>query len=137
MKTLPFESHLYDRARHEPFVLSAWVEGARRPREDLRYLLRRPDVRCLVASIEGYPDDLLGWVAVQYTSAPAVIWSYTRATPGVRRRGLMTSLLARLGVDISMPTPCLNWSRDAAAIAAKPEYRPFYAPPTKERGAAA
>jgi hypothetical protein len=79
--------------------------------------------------LPGDPDRLLGWAATALERGRwAVIWAYTRDLYGrLRRRGLMTSLLLDLGIDPAEPTPCLYWSPDAAAIAAR-GYRFVYAP---------
>jgi hypothetical protein len=120
-----FEAEPYRREAHEAFVKSSWCKGAREPWETLAARLRRPDTRCLVAHLPGDPDSLLGWAAA---ADGAIVWAYSRELYGkVRRRGLMTSLLLELGVDVSEPTPCLYWSPAAAAIAAR-GYRIFYAP---------
>lgn len=125
MAPITYESVPYDRARHEGFVRASWTRGARQPWSALAARLRRPDHRCLVAYSPHDPDALLGWACATGSS---VVWAYTRAWPStVRRRGLMTSLLIELGVDPSQTTPCLYWSPDAAAIAAR-GYRFVYTP---------
>ena len=102
------------------------------PWEALARRLRRPDTRCLVAHVPGDADSLLGWAAVQ---AGAVVWAYSRDLFGkVRRRGLATSLLLELGVDVSEPTPLLYWSPDAAEIAAR-GYRIYYSPERRKEAA--
>jgi len=146
VEPLRFTAVPYDRARHEGFVRSSWTNGAHEPWESitklvpapgsngatmvykhvgLAELLRRPETQCLVAHLPGDPDSLLGWAAV---TDGAVVWAYTRSLFGkVRRRGLATSLLYRMGIDVAEPTPCLYWSPAAAAIAAR-GYRIYYAP---------
>lgn len=127
----PVELVPYHPPRHEAFVCSSWVAGAGRPRELIRGHLRRPDVKAAVAQWAGHPDDLLGWAAVKLLpGGPAVVWCYVVQSNEVRTRGagLMTSLLVHLGVDVATPTPCLFWSRAAADIASKGEYRVYYDP---------
>lgn len=69
---------------------------------------------CLVAHVRGYPGHLVGWASVD--SRLRVVWAYTK--PGLyRRRHVMTALLLELGVDLTRPVPCLNWTDAAAAIA--------------------
>jgi hypothetical protein len=127
-ETLAYEAVAYHGDTHGGFVKSSWCSGARQPWEALASRLRRPDVRCLVAHLPGDPDSLLGWAAVDEVTG-SVLWVYVRELYGrVRHRGLMTSLLLEMGVDVSRPTPCAYWSPAAAAIASKGAYRIFYAP---------
>ena len=127
MATLAFEAVPYDRTLHEGFVRSSWCKGAREPWETLAAYLRRPSTRCLVAHHPASSDDLLGWAAVD--TYGSVIFAYTRNLYGkLRCRGLATSLLERLDVDLSQPTPLLFWTPSAAAIARKGDYRIYFNP---------
>jgi hypothetical protein len=140
---IEYEAVPYDRDKHEGFVRASWTRGARLPWDELVAHLRRPETRCLVAHVPGDPEALLGWAAVvshpdtggreSSASQGAVIWAYTRDLYGrIRRRGLMTSLLLDMGVDVSEPTPCLYWSPAASDIAAR-GYRVFFAPKRRKR----
>lgn len=124
--TLRYEAAPYSRGLHEGFVKSSWCHGARQPWEALASKLRRPDVRCLVANVPGYPSEFKGWAAAD--TSGLVIWAYTKDFPSTeRRQGLMTALLFELGVDPSCPTPCLYWSPWATLLATR-GYRFIYAP---------
>lgn len=126
MAPIAFEAVPYDRTAHEGFVKASWCKGAREPWETLAAYLRRPSTRCLVAHHPQAADDLLGWAAV---SRGAVVWAYSRSLYGkIRGRGLASSLLAMMGIDLSQPTPLLYWSPSAAAIASKGAYRIYYRP---------
>lgn len=127
MDRIRYDAAPFEAERHRAFVQASWCKGAREPWEALASRLRRPETRCLVAHIPGDPDSLLGWAAADVVGG-AVIWAYTRDLYGrLRRRGLATSLLFDLGIDVSEPTPCLFWSPAAAAIAAR-GYRIYHAP---------
>jgi len=130
-----FEAALYDRDKHEVFIKSSWVRGAREAWEVLASRLRRPETRCLVAHIPGDPDSFLGWCAVDI-KAPALIWMYSRHLQGtVRRRGLATSLVLMAGLDLAQPTNCLFWSPAAEAMA-RNGYRLIYTPSLGRKAAA-
>lgn len=117
--TLPYELHSYDEGAHRGFLQSSWCHGAKQPWSSLSARLASPEVACVVASVPGDADSLLGWACVDRAEG-AVVWAYTRELYGkVRRRGLATSLLLALGVDVSEPTPLLFWSPCAEAIAAR------------------
>lgn len=122
---LSAEAVPYERARHAAFVVSTWCWGSKRPREGIEGYLRRADTRCLVAHSPADEECLMGWAAV--SGEREVVWCFSRELR-CRQVGLMTSLLMLAGVDISRPTACLNWSADAAAVAARDGYRPYFAP---------
>jgi hypothetical protein len=112
---------------HQGFVQSSWCKGAKEPWSSLSVRLAQPGVHCLVASVPGDPDSLLGWACVDRDQG-AVVWAYTRELYGrCRGRGLATNLLLDLGVDVSLPTPLLFWSPSAEAIAAR-GYAIFHQP---------
>lgn len=119
-------------------MLSTFGHGAHLPRETCRELVS--DARCMVASVPGHPDELMGYAIVE--PGGAVVWCHTRrvlwrakdretglvlpatATAG----GLCTALLAALGVDLHESTPCRYWSPMAAAIARRGRCRIYYEP---------
>lgn len=119
----------YDAEKHSGFLFASWTHGARRARGDLSDLLRGPAARLCVAVNPEAADVAYGWAAVlkQAERQPAVIWVYVRnAFDGsLRRRGLMRSMLTRLGVDLAQPIPCLEWSPFCTAIAAAGKLHPF------------
>lgn len=116
MDTIPFDVSPYAQARHQGFLQTSWCWGAKQPWASLSTRLAQPEVACVVASVASDPDSLLGWACVD-RSQGAVVWVYVRELYGrLRRRGLGTSLLMHLGVDVSKPTPLLFWSPAAEAI---------------------
>lgn len=88
MTPIPHTIVPYDRARHEAFVLASW-EGRREgkpPKRDrmvMRDLLKRPDVRCVVAHHPEDEETLLGWAARE---GDAVLWVYVRDLYGKELR---------------------------------------------------
>jgi hypothetical protein len=119
MATLPYDVTPYAASSHQGFVQAAWCKGAKQSWSSLSARLASPDVACVVASVPGDADSLLGWACVDREQG-AVVWAYTRELYGrVRGRGLATSLLLALDIDVSEPTPLLYWSPAADAIAAR------------------
>lgn len=117
--TLPYAVHSYQPEAHRGFLQTSWCWGAKQPWSALSVRLASPEVACAVASVPDDADSLLGWACVDRAQG-AVVWAYVRELYGkVRRRGLATSLLLSLGVDVSEPTPLLFWSPVAAEIAAR------------------
>jgi hypothetical protein len=135
----------YDRRRyeHRAFVedgfLRSVTEGRTWPwslvswdqlREDLRRRLRHPGTRCALAVVPGCPDDFLGWAAVQ----PAVnelIYAFTpagyrtsKAEAGKKRfePRIASSLVTRLGLDLTRQVSCRYWTRALEALAQHPGY---------------
>lgn len=98
---------------HEGFVMANYSKLAHVSSRPLVHALGTGRAQCLVASVYGYPDDLLAYAVVQRSAAltqPAVWWAFTR--PKNRKRKLCAQLLALLGVDTSFPTLYLAWSTD-------------------------
>lgn len=136
MDPLAYDVASYDRTRHEAFVRRSWVRGARQSWAVLQARFRRPDVRCLVAHAPGRPETLYGWAAVD-DRLRAVIFAYSRGWPTrIRRRGLMRSLLQRLGYELTRPLRCLYWTPYATALADGGHHL-VYAPEPSKRAAAA
>lgn len=127
--TLQYESEGFVRERHGRFVFTSWCTGARQKASALEDLIASPDTQCLVAHRPGDHHTLYGWAARTLVGNRwALVWAYTRDLFGrTRHRRLMTSLLLELGLDPAWPVPCLYWSPDASAIAAR-GYRLVYAP---------
>lgn len=127
MGALTYSTHSYAREAHEAFLKVSWCRKTRQPWEALASRLRRPETLCLVASVAGDADSLLGWACVD-RQLGAVVWCYVRDLYGqVRRRGLATNLLLDCGVDVSQPTRLLFWS-DAAEAIAQRGYRIYHEP---------
>lgn len=135
MTPVPHLALPYDRAAHERFVLDSWVHGVCehrrhfcRPRRTMADLLRRPEVRCVVAVDPDDWDSLLGWAAAL---GPVALWVHVRDPFGagrLRRRGLGTSLLIAAGLDPSQPTPCQFWSPLGSLWASRPGTHLYFAP---------
>lgn len=122
-----FETSDYVPATHGAFVRSTWAFGAQRDgsrdsRRHLDELLSQRDAQCLVASVRGQPDMLAGWGA---RARHALIFAYVK--PVLRKRGLGTLIIERLGLDAAGPIPLLVWTPSSQAIAAAGASRVFFA----------
>lgn len=148
----------YDKRIHERFVFTTFLESVReswpwymveeaRLRADLALRLRqkRPGAVTAVAHVDGDPGELMGW-ACCVPSCNEVVYAYTKGTyrteaappdtkemmrrmkPRFEPR-VATTLISKLGLDLTAPTVLRFWTVAAQEIARHDGYQ---LAPTKE-----
>lgn len=94
--------------------------------------LEKPDARAVVAVAASDPDALAGSAAIR---PGLVIYAHVKNIPGLRRKGIMTAMLAHLGVEPGIPHGVTIWTPYATRVAAAGKWRiyPAMPPPPEAR----